>query len=301
MSIHLNRTSRIMLLVLACLVPGTLISVWYLGPGILVNIVVSVLTALLIEFSILKLRTRDWRIITDGSAIVTAVLLALALPPDLPIWMVVFGSGIAMVFGKHLYGGLGNNPFNPAMVGYAALIVYFPLAMSSWPALADGLSGATVLDSFKFRGGQTVDEFWRLENGVGYFGGFGYEWINLGFLVGGIGLIILRAARWQAPFAMLLTLCILSVLFYDSGSSNSLGSPLFHLFSGGTMLAAFFIVTDPVTSPDTNIGLYVFGAGVGLLTFIIRSMGAYPDGFAFAILLMNAMTPLWEQVRLQYR
>lgn len=288
-----------MLIVLVCLMPGFLASVWLLGFGIAYNVMLATITVFAVESAILKLRDKPAYSAWDGSGLVTACLLALALPPDLPWYMVVFGAAFAITFGKHLYGGLGQNLFNPAMVGYCALIISFPFAMSQWPPVVDGLSGATPLDTFKWRDGVTVQEIWQQKNGFGLLGGLGFEWINAAYLLGGIALIALKATRWHAPVAMLGTIAILSVVFYDSGSSNSLGSPLFHLFSGGLMFAAFFIVTDPVTSPDMPRGLLLFGAGVGALTFLIRSIGAYPDGIAFAVLLMNALVPLYEQARLR--
>lgn len=295
----INRSQQIMLIVLACLLPGFLASIWFLGFGIAYNVLIAGITVFAIESVILKLRGKPAYSAWDGSGTVTACLLALTLPPDLPWYMVMFGAGFAITFGKHLYGGLGQNLFNPAMVGYCALIITFPLAMSQWPPIVDGLSGATPLDTFKWRDGVTVQEIWQTDNGFGRWGGVGFEWINAAYLAGGIALVLLKAARWHAPLAMIGTVVVLSVLFYDSGSSNSLGSPLFHLFSGGLMFAAFFIVTDPVTSPDMPRGLILFGIGVGALTFLIRSIGAYPDGIAFAVLLMNALVPLYEQARVR--
>ena len=295
----INRSQKIMLTVLACLTPGFLASIWFLGAGVAYNVILAVLITFALECLILKVRDKPLFSAWDGSGSVTACLLALALPPDLPWAMVLFGAGFAIIFGKHLYGGLGQNLFNPAMVGYCALIISFPLAMSQWPPVIDGLSGATPLDTFKWRGGVTVQEVWQPDNGFGRFAGIGYEWISLAYLAGGITLIALKATRWHAPVAMLATVSLLSILFYDSGSSSSLGSPLFHLFSGGLMFAAFFIVTDPVTSPDLPAGLVLFGIGVGLLTFLTRSIGAYPDGIAFAVLLMNALVPLYEQARVR--
>jgi electron transport complex protein RnfD len=159
------------------------------------------------------------------------------------------------------------------------------------------LSGATALDSFKFRGALTIAEAWQADAGFGVFAGIGWEWINGGFLLGGIYLLATRVIPPMAPLGMLAGLTICAILFYDSGSSQSLGSPLFHLFSGATMLGAFFIVTDPVSSPDTKRGLWLFGLGVGVIVFIIRSIGAYPDGVAFAVLLMNALVPLLDNRR----
>ena len=304
-------THRMMLWVMLALVPGGATSVYFFGIGILANLGVAIITAILLEASILKLRQQSFSKLLDLSAIVTAALLALALPPTLPLWMVATGIAFAIIFGKHIYGGLGQNTFNPAMVGYAMLIISFPLAMSTWPRppiaasglleVLDGVTAATPLDVMKFRGALTVNEVWQPDKGFDRWAGIGWQWINLAYLLGGLMLVYFRVARWQAAAAMLATLAILATLYYDDGGGASLGSPLFHLFSGGTMLVAFFIVTDPVTSPDSPPGLLIFGAGVGLLIFIIRTFGAYPDGAAFAILMMNALVPLIETVRLKFR
>jgi Na+-translocating ferredoxin:NAD+ oxidoreductase subunit D len=311
-------TQRIMLNVLLALVPGVIAMAYFFGAGIIVNIVVAGITAVATEALMLRARNRSLSTLLDGSALLTAVLLALALPPLLPLWILVAGTAFAIIFGKQLYGGLGHNPFNPAMVGYAALIISFPLAMSTWPALGepiafwdmvtikvmpesgiDAVSGATALDVLKFRGALTIDETWTATNGFGQLAGVGWEWINAGFLVGGIYLLATRTITAMAPLGMLVALTVCAVLFYDSGSSQSLGSPLFHLFSGATMVGAFFIVTDPVSSPDSALGLWIFGLGVGMLTFLLRAIGAYPDGLAFAVLLMNALVPLIDHLRLR--
>lgn len=314
-------TPRIMHQVLLALLPGITALCYFFGIGIMLNIAIACISALLTEALVLRARQRSLASLKDGSALVVGILLALALPPLLPVWIIVLGSAFGMLFGKHLYGGLGHNPFNPAMVGYAALIVSFPLLMSHWPSpgaapawidvinvkfspllsiatgSVDMLSGATALDSFKFRGALTIAEAWQADAGFGVFAGIGWEWINGGFLLGGIYLLATRVIPPMAPLGMLAGLTICAVLFYDSGSSQSLGSPLFHLFSGATMLGAFFIVTDPVSSPDTKRGLWLFGLGVGVIVFIIRSIGAYPDGVAFAVLLMNALVPLLDNRR----
>ncbi|MFT4634139.1 MAG: electron transport complex protein RnfD [Candidatus Azotimanducaceae bacterium] len=314
-------TPRIMHQVLLALLPGITALCYFFGIGIMLNIAIACISALLTEALVLRARQRSLASLKDGSALVVGILLALALPPLLPVWIIVLGSAFGMLFGKHLYGGLGHNPFNPAMVGYAALIVSFPLLMSHWPSpgaapawidvinvkfspllssatgSVDMLSGATALDSFKFRGALTIAEAWQADAGFGVFAGIGWEWINGGFLLGGIYLLATRVIPPMAPLGMLAGLTICAILFYDSGSSQSLGSPLFHLFSGATMLGAFFIVTDPVSSPDTKRGLWLFGLGVGVIVFIIRSIGAYPDGVAFAVLLMNALVPLLDNRR----
>lgn len=312
------KTNRLMLLTVLALLPGGLVMVWQFGVGVAINLLVSVAAAIGIEALMLKLRGRPLMHLADGSALLTGLLIALCLPPLLPVWMIVIANIFALVFAKHLYGGLGHNLFNPAMVGFAVLIVSFPLAMSQWPAPAsladdedvvhiarvkflltsgqvayDGITRATPLDAYKFRAGQTNDEFFDTEQTDNW-----HAWrnINLAFFIGGAFLIYLNVIPWQTPMAMLVTLGFLGLAFFDGGSSGSLGSPLFHLFSGATMLAAFFIVTDPVTSPGYDAGLLVFGAAVGLIAFIIRSIGAYPEGIAFAVLLMNACVPLIDHL-----
>jgi electron transport complex protein RnfD len=315
-------TSGIMRQVLLALLPGTLVLAYFFGPGVLVNVVIATAAATATEALVLNTRKQPLTTLLDGSAMLTGILLGLSLPPFLPVWMIVAGCAFAMVFGKHVYGGLGQNPFNPAMVGYAMMIVAFPLAMSSWPApspfpgndagivellsyklgmpLVDGVAMATPLDAFKFRGAATVGEFLAGPQALAAMAGHGWQWVNLAFLAGGAFLLYRRVADWAMPAAMLASLVLLAALFYDGGSSRSLGSPFFHLFNGATMMAAFFVVTDPVTSPDSFTGRLVFGAGVGILTFTIRSIGAYPDGIAFAVLLMNAAAPFIDQVRWRF-
>lgn len=296
-------TSRMMQIVILALIPGCLTFGYYFGSGVLINVIASGLTALVFEVLVLILRGKEVKpVIKDGSALVTGLLIGLALPPLLPLWMILIANFFAIVIAKQLYGGLGHNIFNPAMVGYAVLIVSFPIAMSSWTSTdlqPDAYTSATPLDQFKFRGALTVDELFESSSTFGRVSGVAWERINLAFLLGGLMLVYLRIVSFRAPLAMLLSLSVLSLFFYQGGSSASLGSPLFHLFSGATMLTAFFIVTDPVTSPDSETGQIIFGAGVGLLIFLIRSMGAFPDGAAFAILLMNACSPLIDQVILR--
>lgn len=308
-----------MLEVLGALIPGVIALIWFFGAGVLINLFVAVVASVTFEAIALQARQRPLATLFDGSAAVTGALLGLALPPLLPVWMIIVGCLFAIIFAKHLYGGLGQNLFNPAMAGYAVMIIAFPLAMSVWPApsslasspmdivslvqiklgapVADGITMATPLDTFKFRGAMTVEEIWSRTNGFGEVSGVGWQWINFAFLAGGLYLIYRNPNAWIAPLAMLASLTIASALFYDGGSSQSQGSPLFHLFGGATMMAAFFIVTDPVTSPNSPRGQLIFGVGVGLITFLIRSTGGYPDGIAFAILLMNAASPLIDHLQ----
>lgn len=314
-------TARIMQLVVLALLPGLFASLWFFGWGVLINIVLAALTAIACEAGIMALRKRPVMFyLRDYSAMVTAMLLALALPPLAPWWIPVVGTVFAIAIAKHLYGGLGFNPFNPAMVGYVVLLVSCPVEMTRWPAplplypngeqfpglwsslqivlgmsplAVDGLTAATPLEVLKHNTGLLVDQLYDTESVLthGKWAGAGWEFINLGFLAGGIFLLARRVFTWHAPIAMLVTLAALALFFYDGGSSSSRGSPLFHLLSGATMLGAFFIVTDPVTSVVSVRGRLVYGALIGALVFVIRSWGSYPDAVAFAVLLANFAAP----------
>lgn len=308
-----NRTQRVMLTVLAACAPGALALLALYGVGTLFNLLWCSVVALATEAAMLKLRGRPVSFfLKDGSALVTAVLLALALPPYAPWWLSLIATAFALVFGKHLYGGLGQNPFNPAMLGYVVVLVSFPLQMSQWPSpdadlgLLDGLRqifgiasqapdawvGATALDVVRNNHSLTMDELLAQSSAFGHVGGRGVELVNLAFLAGGLFLLWRKLFTWHAPVGMLGGLFVMSLLFWNGSGSDSHGSPLLHLFSGATMLGAFFIVTDPVSGATSNRGRLVFGLGVGVLTYIIRAWGGYPDGVAFAVLLMNLAAPI---------
>ncbi|WP_423357183.1 RnfABCDGE type electron transport complex subunit D [Pseudomonas citronellolis] len=307
-----NRTQKVMLQVLAALAPGALALIALYGVGPLFNLLWCSAVALGTEALMLHLRKRPLAVfLKDGSALVTAVLLALALPPYAPWWLSLLASAFALVFGKHLYGGLGQNPFNPAMLGYVVVLVSFPLEMTRWPSpdaglgLVDGLSrilglgapppdawaGATALDVLKNNHSLTIDELVTQSTAFGHVGGRGVELVNLAFLAGGLFLLWRKLFTWHAPVGMLGGLFVMSLLFWNGSGSDSHGSPLFHLFSGAAMLGAFFIVTDPVSGATSNRGRLVFGLGVGIVTYVIRAWGGYPDGVAFAVLLMNLAAP----------
>jgi len=315
-----SSVSIIMLKVLAALVPGIAVYVWLFGPAILVTLTIASVTALVLET--IAVRLRGWPakpFLMDGSALVTAWLLALSLPPIAPWWLIVVGTFFAIVVAKHLYGGLGNNLFNPAMVGYAVLIISFPVQMTQWPAplslagahldlvdaaryifsrgLPDGLtldaiSSATPLDTLRTQLQQehTVREITRLPI-FGNLGGTGGEAVVLMFLLGGLYLWLARIITWHIPAAFIAGLWITGGLFHISDPDRYI-SPWFHLATGGAILGAFFIATDPVTGATTPRGKLIFGAGIGMLTYLIRTLGGYPDGVAFAVLLMNIMAPL---------
>lgn len=304
--------------VLLALVPGVIAHVVFFGPGVLVQIALASGFALGFEALMLRLRGPSLRpFITDLSAPLTAVLFALCLPPLAPWWIALVGMAAAIVFAKHLYGGLGHNLFNPAMVGYAVVLVSFPREMTQWLAPAglgevpglmatleaiaggrapfgldwDALTRATPLDTLRTSsiGGETLLEIHE-DPVFGRFGGRGWEWIAAAYAFGGALLLWRRVIPWQVPVAALGTLVALTlpVWLWDPDVHPF---PLQHLVTGGIMLAAFFIATDPVSGCTTPRGRLVFGAGVAIVTLAIRRWGAYPDGVVFAVLLMNCLAP----------
>ncbi len=308
--------SQVMTQVCIALIPGILAYVWLIGPAILVQLVIASLAALLAESFMLKVRGKPQAMfLSDGSAIVTAWLIALTFPPLAPWWLVALGTVFAIVVAKHLYGGLGQNPFNPAMVAFAVCIVAFPALMSQWPSVGlrmplvdqmniilglaprvDALSGATPLDSLKTAlklGEGSVDVAQLLANQdiFGNFAGRGWEWVAGGYLLGGLWLWQRKLITWHVPFAFIAAMTLLSGALWLYNPAH-FANPLFHLLSGGAMLGAFFIATDPVSGCTTPRGKLIFGAGAGLLAYTIRVFGGYPDGVAFAVLLMNLSAPL---------
>ena len=305
-----NRTQRLMTLVILATLPGLGVLTWLYGIGNLVNLLLASATALLVEALVLKIRQRPlFFFLNDRSALLSAVLLALALPPYAPWWLTVIASASALLLGKHLYGGLGQNPFNPAMLGYVVVLISFPLEMTRWPGiaqvspgeglqlifglapLADGWVQATVLDTLKLNHSLTLQELYDSHAAFGLLGGAGSEWVNLAFLLGGLFLLYKKVISWHAPLGMLLVLLVMSLLFWNGSGSASHGSPLLHLLSGATMLGAFFIITDPVSGATSPRGRLVFGMGVGIILYVIRAWGGYPDAMAFAVLLMNLAAP----------
>lgn len=289
-------TRRIMLTVLGALAPGAVLLCFYFGFGYLPRLALACAVGAASEAAVLALQRRPMQpALADGSVLVTCTLLTLALPPDVPLHVLVVAVLAAVGVGKHVYGGLGSNPFNPAIVGYTLVLVSFPAALATWPVPTDGVTGATALTTLRHRDAATIAEIWSHANGFGALGGFGWEWINVAFLAGGVFLATRRIIAWRVPAALLGTLGLLAALGYDSGSSESLGSPAFHWFSGGTCLAACFFATDPVTHPVTHRGQILFGIGIALVAFVVRAFGNYPDGLAFGILLANAATPYLDR------
>lgn len=312
---------QVMLLVLLTCLPGGSALVSFFGWGVVLNLAWLVVLAVTLEAVVLRLRGQPVLAqLRDCTALVTAIFLALALPPTAPWWLGCVAVFVAIVLAKHLYGGAGRNLLNPAMAGYAAVLLAFPLQMTRWlvpeggaaglPSFTEALliftgsdpdvgidsfTGATVLDNFRQqRGGQLLSEFFASTPTMGRWAGLGWEWINAGFLVGGLYLLYRRVITWHIPGALLAALAAWALLFYDGGSSASGGSPLFHFFSGATMLGAFFIATDPVTAPATPRGKLLYGAVIGSLIYGIRTWSSYPDGVAFAVLFGNLAAPLLD-------
>ena len=310
----------IMFKVLAALFPGIALYVWYYGPAILVSIAMASFTALAIEALMLRLRNRPIvPFLRDNSALLTGWLLALSIPPLAPWWLIVVGTAFAIAVAKHLYGGLGNNIFNPAMVGYAVLIISFPAQMTRWGAPSglaatglgfaqqlqyiflgelpqgiglDAVTMATPLDTLKthLHLGESVGQVLNLPI-YGWIAGHGSEMVALGFLAGGIYLLIARIISWHIPIAFLGSLFLIAAVF-RLANNTVYAAPLFHCVSGASILGAFFILTDPVSSPTTNKGRLIYAAGAALITYLIRVFGNFPDGVAFATLLMNMCVPL---------
>ncbi|PWB36133.1 electron transport complex subunit RsxD [Pseudomonas sp. SDI] len=298
---------------LACL-PGLLVLLWLHGWGMLLNLLLCTAAALGTEAVALLARQRPLRgELGDGSALVSATLLALALPAYAPWWLPLIAGSAAIGVGKHLFGGIGKNPFNPAMLGYAVVLLAFPTDMTHWPApqplgfgdslqavfglgpQPDAWAQATVLDTLRNNRSLTVDELFASHPGFGQFAGRGSEWASLAFLLGGLFLLQRKVFSWHAPAGLLGSLFVASLLGWNGSGSDSHGSPLLHLLAGSSMLAAFFIVTEPVSGPRSPLARLLFGVGAGLLIYLIRVCGSYPDGTAFAVLLMNLCVPTLER------
>jgi electron transport complex protein RnfD len=325
-----SATPNLMRLVILATLPGIFAQWYFFGWGNLIQISIAVTVALLTEVFILSLREKNIsEQVFDGSAILTGVLLGISLPPLAPWWIVVMGSIFAIAIVKQLYGGLGQNPFNPAMAAYVMLLISFPLQMTSWlpPApLAgqeltffntlwtilsgyssegysleqlslglDGITMATPLDTLKtdITMGIIVPES-MTKPIFGGFVGIGWEWVNAGFLFGGIFLLAKKAISYHVPLSFLGSLFICSFIGYIL-SPDSTASTLFHWFSGACMLGAFFILTDPVSGATSVKGRLIFGALAGVLVYLIRTFGGYPDAIAFATLLCNMAAPLIDQ------
>ena len=319
--------SRLMMTVIAACIPGLIAQVFFFGSAVLIQLVLALITVSACEAAVLMLRKRKvWPTLSDGSAWLTGVLLALSIPPLAPWWIIVIGCMFAIVIVKQLYGGLGFNLFNPAMAAYVLLLVSFPVQMTSWLPISDllaspisfsqqlsvifngftsagfsvdqlrvaidGTTMATPLDTVKTDVSHhlTVAESMSKPLFNDWFG-LGWGWVNLGFLIGGLYLLKAKIINWHIPVSFLASLAVCSGIGYIAAPGTEPGV-VFHLFSGATMLGAFFIATDPVSASTTNRGRLIYGALIGLLVYLIRTFGGYPDAVAFSVLLLNMAVPL---------
>lgn len=324
-------TSQVMRLVIYAMLPGIALQTYFFGYGVLIQCLLAGITAITAEAAVLFIRKKNIeRTLSDYSALLTGLLVAVSIPPLLPWWMTVIGVGFAIIVAKQLYGGLGFNMFNPAMIAYVVLLVSFPAAMTMWVppqsliyhdvsfidtlyvifsqytqsgydiqqlrTIADGTTMATPLDAVKtgLSNQQTYSEVLSSslfnQNAV-QSAGVGWAWVSLGYLIGGLALLKLKIISWQIPMSMIGSVAVLSLLFFGI-DSDLYASPLFHLLNGSVLIGAFFIATDPVSASTTPRGRLVFGALIGFWIVIIRNFGGYPDAVAFAVLIMNMAVPL---------
>ncbi|MEN8123650.1 MAG: RnfABCDGE type electron transport complex subunit D [Bacteroidota bacterium] len=304
--VHSDRTSKkLMYDVVIALVPAFLVSIYVFGIGALIVTSVAVISCLLFEYLIQKFLLRTDVTISDGSALITGILLAFNLPSNLPIWMIIVGSLVAIGIAKMSFGGLGFNIFNPALVGRVFLLISFPVQMTMWPTafenqikIADAVTGATPLGVIKegLQFGETMTDLsTKIPSNIdmlfGFTGGSLGEMSVIALLIGGLFLILRKVITWHIPVIMLLTIALMTGIFWMI-NPEQYANPLIHLLSGGAVIGAFFMATDLVTSPMTKKGMVIFALGIGLITVVIRLFGAYPEGVSFAILIMNAFVPL---------
>ena len=296
---------KLMYGVVYALLPAFLVSVYFFGIGALIVTAISIVSCLAFEYLIQKYLMKTEPSVTDGSALVTGLLLAFNLPTNLPWWIIVIGALVAIGVGKMTFGGLGNNPFNPALVGRVFLFISFPVQMTSWPTpvasrlqYTDAVTGPTPLGIMKegLSAQETVPQLMEQLPGymdlfLGYMHGSMGEISALALIAGGIYMVFRKIITWHIPASIILSVLVFTgILWLINPYDNA--DPLFHLLTGGLMLGAIYMATDYVTSPMTPKGMWIFGIGIGVITVAIRVFGAYPEGVSFAILIMNAFVPL---------
>ncbi len=304
--VHSDRTSKkLMYDVIIALTPAFLVSIYVFGLGALIVTSVAIASCVLFEYLIQKYLLKTSVTITDGSALLTGILLAFNLPSNLPIWMVIIGGLVAIGVAKLSFGGLGFNIFNPALVGRVFLLVSFPVQMTMWPTaienntnVVDAVTGATSLGVIKegLQYGDTMTEISsRIPSAIdmlfGFTGGSLGEMSALTLLLGGLYLIFRKVISWHIPVFVLMTMAVMTGIFWAFDPEHY-ANPIIHILSGGAILGAFYMATDLVTSPMTKNGMIIFAIGIGIITVVIRLFGAYPEGVSFAILIMNAFVPL---------
>lgn len=301
---------KIMYGVVYAMLPAMLVSIYFFGLGALRVLLISVLSCMLLEYLIQKYVMRTAVTVTDGSAIVTGVLLAFNVPSNLPWWILFIGAVVSIGIGKMSFGGLGKNIFNPALVGRVFLLISFPVQMTSWPiprplfaeGITDAVTGPTPLGIMKegLQAGKTVQEIMPqipdyVENLMtGFQGGCVGEVSAFALILGALYMLYRKIITWHIPAAYLGSAVVFSGILWLVDPTLYV-DPLFHLVTGGMMLGVFYMATDMVSSPMSAKGQLIFGAGCGLLTILIRVFGAYPEGVSFAILIMNAFVPLIDR------
>lgn len=298
-------TSRLMYNVVLALIPALAVTLFYFGIGALIVTSISIVSCMVFEFLIQKYLMKAKPSLTDGSALVTGLILAFNLPSNLPWWIVVIGALVAIGVGKMSFGGLGSNPFNPALVGRVFLLISFPVQMTSWPlpiesrmAYIDAVTGATPLAIVKegLSAGTPMSQIAdqipsHMQLFMGAMGGSLGEIAAFALLIGFVWMLVTKVVTWHIPVSIFATIGIFTgILWLINPEANA--DPIFHLITGGVMLGAIFMATDYVTSPMHPKGMWVFGIGIGVITVVIRVWGAYPEGISFAILIMNAFVPL---------
>lgn len=304
--IHGNDTTKkIMYGVVYAMIPAMLVSIYFFGLGAVRVLLIASISCIFFEWIIQKYLIKGPVTITDGSALVTGILLAFNVPTNLPSWMIIIGALVAIGMAKMSFGGLGKNIFNPALVARVFLLISFPVQMTSWPkpraiteGLADVITGPTPLAIVKegFGAGKTMESMHNelpthMDYLVGQMGGSMGEISGIALILGGLYMVWKKIITWEIPVSMLLTVVVFSgIMWFIDPQFNA--DPMFHLLTGGLLLGAIFMATDMVSSPMTSGGQLVYGFGIGLLTILIRIWGAYPEGVSFAILLMNAAVPL---------
>lgn len=286
--------SKNMQAVIIALVPTYLVALYFFGLGALIVSLTAMISCVLFEYLIQRFILKGAKTIQDGSAALTGLLLAFNLPSNIPVWIVIIGSLVAIGIAKMSYGGLGNNPFNPALVARVFLLISFPVAMTSWPVpepfnmhYLDAVTAPTTLRNLNF--GVIPNTMDLL---IGNIGGSMGEVSGFALLLGFAYLLYKRVISWHIPISILATVAIFIFILRLVNPANYIVSPLDYLLSGGLLLGAIYMATDFVTSPMTKRGMLVYGVGIGFLTVIIRITGVYPEGVSFGILIMNAFTPL---------
>ena len=288
-----EKTQQIMGDVILAMVPALAVSCYVLGLRVLMITAISVASALVFEYLIQRFLLKGRTTIGDLSAVVTGMLLAFNLPVGIPWWIVVIGALVAIGIGKMTFGGLGCNPFNPALTGRIFLLIAYPVQMTDWTtAVPDAISGSTMLANVK-AGAMSLSELDFVTLLSGHMNGSMGEIGALALMLGGAYLLVRRVITWHIPVAVLGTMALFSLgVAIPDGGATLWQLPLFHLLAGGALLGAIFMATDYSTSPMTHKGMIIYGIGIGLITMIIRLWGAYPEGMSFAIFIMNAATPL---------